>query len=216
MAQFELSAEPREAIGKQVKYLRQEGWVPAVLYGRGIEAQPIKVEGVALRQVLQQAGMNQLISLKVGRRKAVPVLARDVQRATLKHNLLHVDFQQVVMTEKITTEVPVHLIGEAPAAKREGVLVQGLDTLTIECLPGDLMSVLEVDISHLDDYNAAVLVSDLTLPDTVTVLSDPDSLIAKVEPPRKVEEVEAVEEPVEAEEVEPDAARAVEEEAEEE
>lgn len=205
MAEIELVAELRQIIGKKVKGLRAEGWVPAVLYGSSIDAQSIQAEAKALRRVLQQAGLYHLISLKVGKKKPVMVLARNIQRSPVKHELLHVDFQQVVMTEKIATEVPLHLAGEAPAVKElGGILVQGLDALQIECLPSDLPPAIEVDISRLAEYNAAISVGDLSLPEAITILSDPDSLIAKIEAPRLVEEIEELEEPAEAEEAEPE------------
>jgi large subunit ribosomal protein L25 len=194
MAQLELAAQRRKVIGKKVKQLRQTGLVPAVLYGSTIGSQPLQIEQKLLRRVIQTAGMNQLIALKVGRKKPVLVLARDIQRDVIRQTLVHVDFQQVVMTDKITTEVPVQIVGEAPAIQLGGVLVQGLNTIQVECLPGDLISSVEVDVSHLAELHASVNVSDLSLPATITVLSDPDSFLARVEPPRKIEELEEVEE----------------------
>ncbi len=195
MEQIELKAEPREALGKHVKQIRARGYVPAILYGSQIEATPIQIENKALRKVLTQAGGNTLIALQIGDKKSVLTLAREIQRDTIRHNVLHVDFLQVVMTEKITAEIPVVLTGEAPAVKeRGGILVHGLETVEVQCLPGDLPSSIEVDLASLTDFNDMLTVSDLRVPSSVTILSEPESVIARIEAPRKVEEeeVEAV------------------------
>jgi len=195
MEQIELKAEPRKAIGKHVKQIRAQGYVPGVLYGSQIEALPIQIESRALNRVLNKAGGNTLIALQVGNKKPVLTLAREIQRDSIRHNILHVDFLQVVMTEKITAQVPVVLTGEAPAVKeRGGILVHGLDTVEVQCLPGELPASIEADLSSLTDYNDTVTVADLQVPPSVTILSEPESVVARIEAPRKVEEVAEVEE----------------------
>jgi large subunit ribosomal protein L25 len=151
-----------------------------------------------LQKVLAKAGGNVLIALKIGRKKPVSALAREIQRDTIRHNILHVDFYQVVMTEKIAAEVPLVLTGEAPAVgEHGGILVHGLNTVEVQCLPADLPSAVEVDLSSLAEFNDTVTVADLQVPSLVTILSEPESVVARIEAPRIVEEEEEIVEEVE-------------------
>jgi large subunit ribosomal protein L25 len=190
MEQIELKAEPRQISGKHVKQLRAEGYVPAVLYGSKIKSTPIQIASKPLQKALAQAGGNTLISLQVGDKKPVLALAREVQRDTLRHHILHADFYQVVMTEKITVEVPLVFVGDAPAVKDGGILVHGLDAVEVQCLPADVPHSIEVDLSSLTEFHSRVAVADLHLPPAVTMLSEPESLVAHIEAPRKAEEEE--------------------------
>jgi large subunit ribosomal protein L25 len=203
MDALELKADVRKVTRGYVRQLRRQGLVPAVLYGKDVESTLLQIDEKALYKVIREAGTHQLISLKVGKARPQMTLARDVQRDVLKHNYLHVDFYAVKMDEKVTAQVPLIFEGEAPAARDQGgILTQGLDELEIECLPSDLIAAIEVNLESLVEYNDTIIVADLTVPDTITVLSDPESLVAKVEPPRLVEEEEEVEEeevPVSAE-----------------
>jgi large subunit ribosomal protein L25 len=200
MEQIELRAEPRIVRGKQVSSLREQGLVPAILYGSQIDATPIQIESKTLHKVLAQAGGNTLVSLQIGDKQPVLTLAREIQRDIIRHHIVHVDFYQVVMTEKITAEVPIVLTGEAPAVEEKGgVLVHGLNTVEVQCLPGDLPSSFRVDLSSLADFNTLVAVADLQVPPSITILSDPDSVIVRIEAPRMIEEVEEVAPPAEPE-----------------
>jgi large subunit ribosomal protein L25 len=195
MEALDLKAEVREIKRRHVKQIRQQGLVPAVLYGRDLEPTLLQIEARALHKVLVEAGTHQLISLQVGRKKPRMTLARDIQRDVIKHNFLHVDFYAVKMDEKVTAHVPLVLEGVAPAVRElGGILTQGLDELEIECLPSDLISAIEVNIDGLVDFHDSITVSDLRVPSTITILSDLATMVAKVEPPRKVEELEALEE----------------------
>ncbi|WP_448594832.1 50S ribosomal protein L25 [Thermoflexus hugenholtzii] len=202
MAELVLNAKPRNVIGKAVKALRRQGWIPAVLYGRHISPLPIQVEGRELQRVLSQArGGARLITLQVDGETHL-ALIREVQREPIRREILHVDFQAIEMTEKIRVEVPVIFTGASPAVERgEGVLVHGLTHVEIECLPKDLVEAITVDLSALDRVDAAIYVRDLQAPPGVTIVSDPDELIALVTAPA----AEALEEaplPAEAPEVE--------------
>jgi len=194
MEALELKAEKREMIGRSVKHLRQEGLIPAVLYGQDVEAVPLQINEKDLQKVLRQAGTHQLISLQIGKARPQMTLARDIQRDVLKHGYLHVDFYAVKMDQKVNAQVPLVLVGVSPAVRDKGaILTHGLDELEIECLPGDLISSIEVDLAALVDYNDSISVAELAVPATITILSDPDSLVARVESPRLAEEVEAAE-----------------------
>jgi len=203
MEQIELKTQKRKVLGKKVKSLRREGLVPAVMYGHETEPVSLQVEERELTRVLAQAGEHRLIALKVGRsRKPQMALTRDVQWDAITGRPLHVDFYAVVMTEKVTTAVPLILVGKSPAADRaEVILLQGLDEVEIECLPGDLIEAIEVDVSELEEVDQAIFVKDLRVPPTVDVLTDAEELVVKVDwaaPEEVVEEVV----PVAPEEVE--------------
>jgi large subunit ribosomal protein L25 len=203
MEEILLNAEQRALAGKRVKQLRHQGFVPGVLYGHHIEPVSVKVEDRALREVLQVAGVNRLVTLTVpGLGEAKQVLVRELQRDSISHAMLHVDFYEVVMTERLTAEVPIVLVGESPVVVAgEGVLFEGMDTIEIECLPGDLPPQIELDISGLVAIDDTILVSQLQVSDAVEILVDPDEIVVKILPPaaEEIEEEVVVEEELEAE-----------------
>ena len=205
MDALKLSAEPRERGKGYAKQLRKQGIVPAVMYGRDAKTQMLQIEAKTLTKVLSVAGSHQLISIQVGDNSPVMALAREIQQDYIRHEYTHVDFYMVKMDEKVNASVPLLLVGESPAVINEGgILTQGLDQLDIECLPGDLISTIEVNVEGLLEFNDSILVSALQVPDTVTVLSDPESMVAKIEAPRKAEELEALDEDVEVDGAEPE------------
>jgi len=216
MAQIELNGQKRNVLGKKVKTLRREGLVPAVLYGHETAPVPLQFEERELNRVLAQAGEHRLIALKVGRStKPQMALTRDVQWNTITGKPIHVDFYAVVMTEKITTEVPLVFVGEAPAADLAGtILLQNLDEVEIECLPGDLIEAIEVDVSELKEIDQTIYVKDLRVPPTVAILTEAEEVVAKVTWAAREEVEEVV--PVAPAEVEVIAKGKVEEETEEE
>jgi large subunit ribosomal protein L25 len=198
-----LDAELRNITGKAVRHMRREGYVPAVVYGHRTEPISLQVSERALHQALRVAGANRLITLKVpGQDAPKMVLVRELQRDVLSHAMLHVDFYEVVMTEEITAEVPVVLIGESKLVKGGGgLLFQGLDTIEVECLPGDLPQEVEIDLSALVEIDQTVAVHDLKLGDGVKVLTDLNEVVVKILPP-EAEEVEEAPAPTEEGEVE--------------
>ncbi|MDI7275517.1 MAG: 50S ribosomal protein L25, partial [Anaerolineae bacterium] len=124
MEQITLAAQPRTVTGKQVRQLRRQGLIPAVVYGHRTDPIPVSIDERQLRHVLQRVGGNQLIRLRVGDDETPRlVLLREVQREPVKRRLLHVDLYEVVMTERIRAEIPVMLTGTSPAVQRgEGLL----------------------------------------------------------------------------------------------
>lgn len=196
MEALDLKAETRQAVGKHVKQLRREGYVPAVVYGKNKETDLIQIEVKALNKVLTEAGTHQLIALQVGKKKPLMTLARDIQRDSIKRSFLHVDFYAVNMREKVTAEVPLVFVGTSPAVRDlGGVLVHGLNEIEIECLPADLLASIEVNVDSLAQYNDMITVADLKVPGTIAILTDSESMVAKVEAPVTAEALEELEAP---------------------
>lgn len=200
-----LTAEPRTTTGKRVKVLRSEGLVPAVVYGKSIAPVHIQVPERNLELALSEAGEASLVSLQIeGEDAARTVLVRDQQRDVLTHRIIHADFYEVVMTEKLRAHVPLVLDGRPSFLDEvDGVLLQMLEEVEVECLPGDLVPHITVDVSGLTSFDDAIYVKDLVPPPGIEVLADVDEMIAKVTPvavPAAEEEEEAI--PVMPEEVE--------------
>jgi len=194
MEEIELRAQKREVIGKQVKQLRRQGLVPAILYGHRREPFLLQIEEPSLREVLERVGSHHLITLRVGDdQEPRMTLAREVQLDPITHALLHVDFYEVVMTEKITTEVPLVFISHSPVVeRREGVLVRGLDSVEVECLPSNLIESIEVNLEDLAEIDQAILVGDLRVDADVEILTDKEEVVAQILPLRVEEVVEEV------------------------
>jgi large subunit ribosomal protein L25 len=201
MEQIELSAARRTVEKGGAKRIREQGRVPGIVYGHGFENVPLHMEALELTRILTEAGASSLIHLRIDDASVTqPVLAREIQRDVLTGDPIHVDFLAVSMTERITAEVTINLVGEPDAVTTgDGLLLQGANTLEIECLPGDLIPSLDVDVSGLE-LHSAIYVADLQVPATVMVLSDPQELIAQVVPERLEEEVEEAVEEFEREE----------------
>ena len=109
---------------------------------------------------------------------------REVQRHPVTEDLLHVDFIRVDVTQTISAEVPITLVGSAPATQQGGTLLQPLTSLLVEALPMDIPASVEADVSDLDDFEKSIVVSDIAVGDNVTVLTDSDEFVARVSPPR--------------------------------
>ena len=197
MESLSLQAEPRSVTGKKVKVLRRLGLTPIHVYGRGTEPTALQANAATLRRVVAQAGSNVPVTVNVDRDSHFAFI-REVQRHPLTEDILHVDFLQVPLTETIRSEVPVYLVGEAPAVRlMDGALNQALHSLQVESLPLDVPQFVEVDVSSLEDFERGIHVSDISLGDKVTILNDPEDLVARVNAPQAV--VEEVEAPAEVE-----------------
>jgi large subunit ribosomal protein L25 len=206
MEEIVIKAEHRKVIGKKVKRLRREGKLPAIIYGRGVESIPVFLEGRMVNQVLPKVTSSSLIVLDVEGERHM-ALVRERQREPITGDILHVDFLEVSMTEKITTMVNLDLFGEAPAVKEyNGIIVTQQEQLEIECLPIDLIDTISVDISSLEEIGDAIYVRDVPSPPNVEILTSPDELVVVVSPPRaeEEEEEEELEELLEEEAEEPE------------
>ena len=178
---IELKVQNREVVGKKVKFLRKQGVVPVHLFGHNVDSLALQGDAAVLAKVVSNAGRTRLIDLKVGdATKGHNVMVKEIQKDPIKGSLLHVDFYEVNMSEKIRVEVPVMIIGESPALKiRENMLHQDLNSLTIECLPDKMPDRIQVDISVIKEVEQAVRVRDVSIPE-VTILNGADLVIAKV------------------------------------
>jgi large subunit ribosomal protein L25 len=198
MATLELKATKRHIEGKKVKELRREGVTPAHLFGPGVESLAIQCDTANLRNILVDAGHTQLVNLKLGHEhNPRVVMIREVQMDNFKGGLLHVDFYQVNLTETIRVNVPIILIGESAAAKMKGnSLVQELNDLTVQCLPANIPSKVEVDVTPLVTADQLIRVKDMPAIKDVTIVNDPGVVVARI----AVEVIEVVEKPKAAEE----------------
>lgn len=212
MEQIEIKVRPREVLGKKVRFLRRKGITPLNLYGANTQSLSLETETATLQRVLSNVARNVPITLQVEGEKATrAALLWGVQRDPLSGTLLHLDFYQVDMAKKLRTDIPVILLGEAAASRIEGAnIAQHLNMIEVECLPGDLPSVIEVNISELKELGQEIRVKDINLGLNVTVLTNPDELIVKVH----LAKVEAVVEEKPVEEVVPEEAAAEEAKAE--
>ncbi len=203
MEKIVLQAKPRTVIGKQVKAMRREGLLPAVIYGRGFEPKVISLNYHDATRVLPGVSSSHLIEVEIEGQPHT-VLVRERQFHPVTDNMLHVDFQEISMTERLRTTVSIILDGDVPAVKNyNGVIVTGQEELEVECLPEDLPERITVDMSVLKNIGDAIYVRDLVLSSKVDVLTDSDEMVVLVTEPLSEVEVEEVEEAVE-EEVEPE------------
>ena len=212
MAEIQLRAEVRTIIGKKVKRLRQQDLVPGIVYGGGLEeGVPIQVPRRELVKTLQAAGATNIIQLQVdGRDQPLATVVREVQRDAISHAILHVDFQAVRMDEPIRVDVPIHVVGQAPAVARgEGIVTQLIESLDLEALPSELPHEIVVDVSSLEHIGDLITVAELPIPPGVKVFTDPDVAVVVVQPAGAGE----VEEVAEDEEGEPEVVGAEDEEA---
>ncbi len=195
------TAIPRTVTGKKVKTLRRDGVVPIHMFGRGIESQSLQAEERVLGVLLPQAGTNVPITIDVDGADGENVcFVRQVQRHPVSEALLHVDFQRVDVSQKVTAEVPLYVEGVSPAVlEMDGTLLQTLASISVEALPMSMPASFTVDISGLDDFDKTIRVDSLETDDDVTILNDPDEMIATVVPPRVEEEEVPLEEELEGE-----------------
>lgn len=189
---LELKVQPRQELGKKVKHLREAGEIPAVLYGHNIKPISLKVSEKDFQDVYKEAGESSIITLKIGAERKV-VLIYGVQRDPVTDKIIHADFYQVKMDEKIITNVPLEFIGVSPAVKEKGgILVKNMHEIEVEAFPQDLLSHIEVDISSLAELHSNIYVKDLLISSKARILAEPNEIVASVvEPKEEKEEVPA-------------------------
>ena len=205
MDTISIDAFTRDVVGKKVVVLRRKGITPLHLYGKGMESMPQQADSATVAKLIRQVGHHMPLYLKLeGGTRQELVFVQEVQRHPVTNRILHVDLHRVDITHSMKGEVPITLVGEAPAVHvHRGTLIQSLHYLSVECLPMDMPERVEVDISHLEELDQVVRVKDLAPRPGITVLSEPEEAIVRISPPRVEEEekakIPAVEEKTEGE-----------------
>jgi large subunit ribosomal protein L25 len=192
-----LTVKPRDLVGKASGRLSRRRLIPGVVYGYNVKPQNVQVSLREFERTYLRAGSTTLVDLTVGDGgKPQKVFIHDVQRNPLNHAPAHVDFLVVNMRQELTVSVPIVLVGESPVVRSgDGLLLHQTEHLTLKTLPANVPPLIEVDISDLTEIDQAIHVSDISLPENVTLLSSPDDLVVKItEMPVIVEEVEEAEE----------------------
>ncbi|MBI4505016.1 MAG: 50S ribosomal protein L25 [Chloroflexi bacterium] len=186
MANVELQARPRVVRGKKVKLLRAAGRIPANVFGPGLPSLAIELDARELRGAMVHIVSTTLVRLHVaGEDDARPVLLRGIERRPSTHEVLHLDFYQVPHGARVRLPVPLHYVGESPAARiSEGAVVRHLDALEVEGVPGEVPAAIVVDLSRLANVDDVVAVRDLPVPANVAVVTPLDASVATVSPGR--------------------------------
>lgn len=191
-----LAAQHREITGKAVAHLRKAGRLPAVVYGPGEPSTNVTVDSHEFDVLRKRIGPNALVDLSVDGKGAKPVLIHGVHIHPVHRRPLHADLFLVRMTQELIVDVPLVAFGESHAVEQlNGTLLHPTETVKVKALPDHLPQSIEYSVDSLVDFDVALHVRDLTIPSDVTLLTDPDEIIAKVQAPRiEVEEEPVVEE----------------------
>ena len=194
MEKIKLEAEIRKIVGKKVKKLRSEGIIPANLFGKDIKSTSLQVTGDKFRKIFRKAGETSVVEIAFDK-KIEPALIHKVQKDPVTDKIIHIDFHKVNLKEKITAHVPLVLIGESPAEKNgTGLILQTINELEIESLPGDIPHQIEVDISKLGEIGETVHIKDLKIDrEKVEVKNESEDVVVTVQ------NAEMKEEPIEEE-----------------
>jgi large subunit ribosomal protein L25 len=180
-----VSAEPREVIGKKVSVLRRQGKLPAVVYGHGHASRAIQLDARDFDVLMRTTSRNTLVDLKIGGGRATPVLLHGIHEHPVRRHPMHVDFLVVKLTEVITVDVPINYMGDSFAVEKQGgTLLHMRESVSVSVLPTAMPSALDLDVSSLHDFDAVLHVRDLVVPEGVTVLTDAEEPLARVQPPR--------------------------------
>jgi large subunit ribosomal protein L25 len=187
----EIKAENRTALGRKVKQIRKQGFIPATVYGKGLESKSVQFLAVELGKLFKEVGESTLVNL-ILENENLPILFRNPQYHVIEGNLIHIDCYKVNLKEKISAMVPIEFIGESQAVKDGNTLVTVTDEVEIEALPADLPEKIEIDLSALETLESVITVADINIDlSKLEIKTDKEQLIAKVEEPRAVEEVVA-------------------------
>ncbi len=197
MESITLSARTREEFGKKLVAHRNNGDLPAIVYGQDKENEPVFLNAHEFGKIYQRAGQNTILELKIDQDKSVNILIQDISKDPVTEEITHADLYRVNMSQAIRTSVPLQFVGDAPAVyQQEGTLLTNIAEVEVETLPGKLPSSIEVDISGLDDFEKSIHIRDLKVPDGVELLVDEEELVCKVEPPRSEDEIAALDEDI--------------------
>ena len=189
MKKHTLKAELRSQLGRKVKKIRKLGHIPASLYGKNVKSLSISVNNDDFVNLLKTGGESKLIDLDMGDSQK-PVIIHNIQRHPVTQAIIHVEFFQVNLKEKVHAKVQVEYLGESPAVKDSiGVFLTLADEIEIEALPADLPEKISIDIKTLVEVGSEIKASDLKLPDGVSIITPPDTTLVRITAPVKAEEV---------------------------
>ena len=196
METISLKVSARETLRKKVRALRRSGLIPLNLYGLGMPSRALQGDTPTVTTAVGQVGHHLPLVLEMPEGGATElVLVREIQRDPLTNNLIHVDFQRINVSEKTTGNIPLVLLGEAPAIRAHGGLLnQTIQYLSVECLPMDMPERIEIDITSLEKLDQSIRVSDIAIGENITILSAPDDLIVRINAPRVTQQASAISE----------------------
>jgi len=178
---MQLKASTRTLLGKASRRLHGEGKLAGIVYGHNATPTPLVLDRLEFQKVFIKSGRTHLVDLVVDGDRIEKVLVREIQTHPRRLGPTHVDFYQVSLEEKITVEVPVHLVGESAAVKRgDADVLQPIHAVRVECLPTDIPEAFEVDLAPLEEIESEFRISELKVPQGVTVLMDPEELVVKI------------------------------------
>jgi large subunit ribosomal protein L25 len=202
---YNLKVEKRTVLGKQVKALRRAGILPCNIYGKDLESTAVQVPEKDFLEVFKEAGETGLVDIELGDKKT-PVLIHNMQK-NFRGKILHADFFQVNLKEKVKTMVPLEIVGEPKAVlEKIGILMNILSEIEVEALPAELPEKVEVNVEHLANIDDQVTVADLKIPEGVTVLTEAEQVVSKIaELVSKEAQEQAAEEAAAAEEASAEA-----------
>jgi len=190
---MDLSVKTRDVLGKKVKALRREGFIPAELYGHGFENIHLALPAKEFNKVLKEAGSTSVVTLLLGKEKKLAMI-HEVARHSVSSEIIHIDLHQVRMDELVKAHVPLEFIGEAPAVKTAGAVInRSMSEIEVEAFPQDLPHNITVDLSALDALDKTIYVKDLTRPKGVTFLIEDETAVATATEPAPEEVVAPVE-----------------------
>lgn len=190
---LEIAVHARDVYGKQNKRLRTTGVVPGVLFGKKTGSIPVQLDAKELEALYRQAGRTSVVKVSVDGAQPTSAIIKSLQRNPLTGKALHVDLFAVDLTQEMLADIPLVFTGTSPAVEMQGaILFTSLDHLKVRGLPGDLPHEIDVDLAPLVDLESTIHVRDLVVDTRVTVVNDPDDLVAKVTPPREEEVIEPV------------------------
>lgn len=179
MKHEKLKVEKRKVLGKQVKKLRRDGIIPGNVYGKNIKSEAVQADAKEFNAVYNEAGETGLVDIELDG-KTTPVLIHNVHK-NFRNQVLHADFFQVNLKEKVKTMVPLEIIGEPKAViDKIGLLMNILSEVEVEALPEELPEKIEVNVEYLANIDDQITVADLKAPAGVEVLTDPSQVVSKI------------------------------------
>lgn len=183
LSPMDLSVKTRDVLGKKVKALREEGLIPAELYGHGFENIHLALPAKEFNKVLKEAGSTSVVTLLLGK-ESKPAMIHEVARHPVTSEIIHVDLHQVRMDELVKAHVPLEFVGEAPAIKALGAVInKAMSEIEVEAFPQNIPHTLTVDLSTLDALDKTIYVKDLACPKGVTFLVEEDAAVVTATEP---------------------------------